>query len=191
MDAAAHRPSDADLLARCRRDPDAFCIVYDRHAQALFDALRPSCGAEVAREVVQETFARALRDAGRFRGRGDGSARPWLRAIAWNLVRDWRRRGIVEDRVRRELGLGAPCDGDDADGLTRLEANVRREEIRDALDSLPPAQRQAVVGRVVLDATYDEIAGANGVTPTAARAHVSRGLRALRLRLARFEGRNP
>src|SRR4051794_29306041 len=90
---------DALLLARCRREPGAFGIVYDRHAHALLRVVVSWCGDEdVALGIVQETFARALRDAHKFRPRGDGSAWPWLRTVARNLVQDWRRRGVVEDR---------------------------------------------------------------------------------------------
>ena len=163
--------TDAELLARCRRQPEAFAVVYDRHAQTLLGWVARRCGdREVALDVVQETFARALRDAHRFRGRGDGSALPWLRTIALNLVRDWRRRGVVENRVRRELGL--LVEPTQQPGL--------RAALAGALAHLPTEQRAAVHARLVLGAEYAEIAAANGITNANARARVSRGLRSLR-----------
>jgi RNA polymerase sigma-70 factor (ECF subfamily) len=180
---------DALLLARCRREPLAFAIVYDRHAQTLVRSVAAGCGEEeVALEVVQETFARALRDAHRFRARGDGSALPWLRTIARNLVRDWRRRGVVADRVRRELGLLEAAADAGGDALERLDAAEARGEMRRALALLPSTQRDAVAARVVFSASYDEIADAAGVTREAARVRVSRGLRALRALLAPTRG---
>lgn len=171
------RLPDAVLLARCRQDPAAFTVVYDRHSRGLLGWIRSRCGNEdVALDIVQETFARALRDAPRFRGRGDGSALPWLRTIARNLLHDWRRRGVVEDRMRRELGLLVDEHGPAA-STDRLSA---RRALAGALAQLPAEQRAAVQARVVLGAEYTEIANANGITPANARARVSRGLRNLR-----------
>ena len=169
-------PTDAELLARCRRQPEAFAVVYDRHASELLSWVRSRCGDDdVALDVVQEAFARALKEAHRFRGRGDGSALPWLRTIARNLLHDWRRRGIVEDRARRTLGLLLPVE--EQPGL--------RRELAGALARLPAEQRAAVQARLVLGAEYSEIAAANGISEANARARVSRGLRGLRALLTR------
>jgi DNA-directed RNA polymerase specialized sigma24 family protein len=42
--------------------------------------------------------------------------------------------------------------------------------------ALPPAEREAVVARVIDERDYDEIAAASGATAAAIRQHVSRGL---------------
>lgn len=171
--------SDAELLARCRRRPEAFAVVYDRHARGLLKWVAVRTGdREVALDVVQETFARALQKAHRFRDRGDGSALPWLRAIARNLVLDWQRRGAVEDRVRRELGLRADEHSDPGPVSHELASSLAR---------LPADQRAAVAARVVLGADYDEIAALNGISRANARARVSRGLRSLRSHLSQEE----
>jgi RNA polymerase sigma factor (sigma-70 family) len=171
---------DAALLKRCRREPEAFCIVYDRHARGLLVWVGSLCGdREVALEIVQETFARALRDAHKFRARGDGSALPWLRTVARNLVHDWRRRGVVQDRVRRELAIVEESSEPAAQIEERLDA-ADSARVTDAMHRLPPDQRAAVEARVVRGEGYEEIARAAGVSRATARARVSRGLRALR-----------
>lgn len=189
MSESLSRLPDALLLARCRREPAAFGIVYDRHLEALLRAAVLWCGdREVALEIVQETFARALRDAHKFRARGDGSALPWLCTVARNLVHDWRRRGVVDDRVRRRLGLlEAPSEAT-VDTNRRIDAVGARRDVKAALALLPANQRHAVAARVLLSASYDEIARRAGVTPEAARMRVSRGLRALRALLAPSHG---
>ena len=170
---------DAALLKRCRREPEAFCIVYDRHARGLLVWVGSLCGdREVALEIVQETFARALRDAHKFRARGDGSALPWLRTVARNLVHDWRRNGVVQDRVRRELAIAQEVD-ESAQIEERFDA-ADSARVKDALHRLPRDQRAAVEARVVRGEGYDEIARTTGVSRATARARVSRGLRALR-----------
>jgi RNA polymerase sigma factor (sigma-70 family) len=189
MSESLSRLPDALLLARCRREPSAFGIVYDRHAHALLRSVVAWCGEEeVALEVVQETFARALRDAHRFSDRGGGSALPWLRTIARNLVHDWRRRGVVADRVRRELGILEERADAGAAALDRIDAAEARGQMKAALALLPGSQRDAVAARVLFSASYDEIATAAGVTREAARVRVSRGLRTLRALLAPTRG---
>ena len=58
------------------------------------------------------------------------------------------------------------------------------EGLDEALDDLPPGQREAIRLRVVDDLAYDGVAGALGTTPAAARVRVHRGLAALRHRLS-------
>lgn len=189
MSESLRRLPDALLLARCQREPTAFGVVYDRHVHVLLRSVVSWCGdEEIALDVVQETFARALRDAHRFRGRGDGSALPWLRTIARNLIYDWRRRGVVADRVRRELGiLGAGAEPAVV-APEHVDAAEAREQVKAALALLPASQRDAVAARVLFSASYDEIATAAGVTREAARVRVWRGLRTLRALLAPTRG---
>jgi RNA polymerase sigma factor (sigma-70 family) len=188
MSESLSRLPDALLLARCRREPSAFGIVYDRHAHTLLRSVLAWCGdEEVALEVVQETFARALRDAHRFRDRAGGTALPWLRTIARNLVHDWRRRGVVEDRTRRKLGILERRADIGAVALDRTGA-ADAQGLHAALARLPVSQRNAIAARVLFSASYDEIAAATGVTCEAARVRVSRGLRTLRGLLAPTQG---
>jgi RNA polymerase sigma factor (sigma-70 family) len=181
MGESLHTLSDAALLERCRREPEAFVLVYDRHARGLLVWVGTLCGdREVALEIVQETFARALKEAPRFRAEGDGSALPWLRTVARNLVHDWRRKGVVQDRVRRELAIVQGVDEPAVRVEERLDAAEAGARVQDALHRLPADQREAVEARVVRGEGYDEIARTAGVSRETARARVSRGLRALR-----------
>jgi DNA-directed RNA polymerase specialized sigma24 family protein len=69
--------SDAELLRRARRDPDAFITACRRHGEPLRMWLRRELGDELlAQDVLAETFAAAWLAAGRFRDQGEGAA-PW------------------------------------------------------------------------------------------------------------------
>jgi RNA polymerase sigma-70 factor (ECF subfamily) len=63
-------------------------------------------------------------------------------------------------------------------------AELVRVELREGFEALPPDQRDAVALRVLLDHDYAELADAAGVSEVVARKRVSRGLSALRARLA-------
>lgn len=179
--------SDAQALRRLRSDPDAICVLYDRHAAHLVrDLARRSGEPEVAFELAQETFARALEHGHRVRLPPDGSAWPWLSTIARNLLTDWRRGGLVDSSARVRLGIASRTyDADWIDDLIdRLDATLHARPLQGALDALPASQREAVTGRVTRELSYAELAAAHGTSEQVIRARVSRGLRAMRLRLS-------
>jgi RNA polymerase sigma factor (sigma-70 family) len=179
--------TDGRVLRRIRRDPDAICVLYDRYAARLVaDLARRTGDREVAFELVQETFARVLEHGHRVRIARHGSAWPWLATIARNLLTDWRRRGAVDSSVRTRLGIASRsdevCVTDEL--IERLDADTLAASLADALDALPYANRYAVSGRVTEDLSYGELAAAQGTSEQVIRARVSRGLRAMRVRLS-------
>jgi RNA polymerase sigma factor (sigma-70 family) len=86
--------SDTDLVARALRDDhDAFAELVRRYQSPLRAWLRRLTGGDFARadDLAQETFLRAYRRLGSFRGTGKFST--WLFSIAYNEFRnDTRRR---------------------------------------------------------------------------------------------------
>jgi RNA polymerase sigma-70 factor, ECF subfamily len=172
-------PSDAELLRRLKREPHLVGVVYDRYARRLAGYLRHLGASEQAAvDACQETFARLLVHRKRVRTADDGSLWPWLAATGRHLVRDWQRRGAVDMRARRRLGLPAPRD-ESAEVDARIEAARQRGRLRQALASLPEEQRRAVAARVLQEQDYSEIAAAAGASEQTVRQRVSRGLRAM------------
>jgi RNA polymerase sigma factor (sigma-70 family) len=175
--------SDAQALRCCRRDPEAICVLYDRHIARLIAAVAHACGdRETAFDIAQETFARVLERGHRVNLPPDGSAWPWLWTVARNLLRDRQRRHVVDACARKRLGIATVHF--EAEAIDELIERVEAEELRAALGELPFDQRDAVVGRVAGELEYAELAGRFGASEEAVRARVSRGLRALRLRLS-------
>lgn len=178
---------DADVLRRLRRDPDAVGVLYDRYMPRLVAALAHVGGdRETAFDLAQETFARLLERGHSIRLAGEDSAWPWLWTVARNLLRDRQRRDAFEVNARRRLGITP--SGYDANVIDELIRRVDARELAAALtnglDELPSEQRDALLGRFVQDRSYASLAFESGTTAAALRARVSRGLRALRLRLA-------
>jgi RNA polymerase sigma factor (sigma-70 family) len=180
------RPDTELLAAALAGDGEAFGAFYRRHARriAAFHLARTH-EAQDAADLTAETFAAALEALHRFDPeRGEPIA--WLFGIARHRVAQLHRRGAVEDRARRRMGIERlPLD--DA-ALEQVEAAASAElvrvELREGFDALPPDQRDAVALRVLLDHEYAEVADAAGISEVVARKRVSRGLSALRARLA-------
>jgi RNA polymerase sigma factor (sigma-70 family) len=181
------RRTDTELLAAALAgDGDAFGAFYRRHAkQVAAFHLGRTRDAQDAADLTAETFAAALEALDRFDPeRGEPIA--WLFGIARHRLLGAVRKGAVEQRARKRMGLERIVL-DDA-GLERVEAvasaELVRVELREGFDALPPDQREAIALRVLLDHEYSEVAGAINSSEVVARKRVSRGLSALRARLA-------
>jgi RNA polymerase sigma factor (sigma-70 family) len=171
---------DDELLRRfIDGDPEAFVAFYRRHLPALLAYfLRRTGDPELTADLTAETFAAALRAAGRYRP-GEGPELAWLYGIAAHKLADGRRRGRVEDEARRRLSL-EPLAVDDDDLAAVVELAGAFGETEAALQRLPAEQRAAVLARVVDEAPYAEIAERMGCSELLVRQRVSRGLRTLR-----------
>jgi RNA polymerase sigma-70 factor, ECF subfamily len=178
--------ADARLTADLAEDLDrTFEAVVLAHQDRLFTiAWRTSGDRHDAEELVQDCFVRAYRALATYppaRIR-DLRLRGWLTTILLNAGRN-------RLRVRRvpttELAFEPGAEPSD-DPLTRTED---RETWARLLATLSPAQRTAVVLRHVDGLSYAEIAEATGRPEGTVKAHVHRGLAALRTALLAAEGR--
>jgi RNA polymerase sigma-70 factor (ECF subfamily) len=173
--------TDAQLLSAARNDPSAFRELYERYADRVYGYyVRRTRNDEVALDLTAETFAQVWFSRTKFRDEAAGSAGPWLFAIARHVLLGSVRKRRLESDASRRLGL--------IDRLDRPQFDVEPEDawlegLDEALDDLPPAQREAIELRVLDDLDYAGVADALDTTPQAARVRVSRGLATLRRRL--------
>ena len=167
--------ADAELLSSGVASD--FGFFYDRHVKAVTAFVGSWIGEpDVVFDLVAETFARALEHRLQY----DSSKGPtvaWLLGIARNLMIDSARRGQVESDSRERLGMGRVELDEEQLGLIADRADVR---LRDALASLEPVQREAVIRRVVLEESYRTIAIDLRCSEQVVRKRVSRGLARLR-----------
>ncbi|HYZ28362.1 MAG TPA: RNA polymerase sigma factor [Thermoleophilaceae bacterium] len=172
---------DAELLAACVDDPEAFADFYRRHARAIFAYFMTRLHrADLAADLTGEVFASAL-DAAR-RDVVVEHPRAWLYGIAHHTLAATIRRRRVADEARSRLGI-APIELTD-DELERTEALVdldtERARLNALLEELPEAEAQALRARIVDEQDYVEIASALECSEAVVRKRVSRGLARLR-----------
>jgi RNA polymerase sigma-70 factor (ECF subfamily) len=180
--AADPRRDQEPALRRSRRDPAAFTEVYDRHWQRLLVFLtRRTFDPQVALDLTAETLAQAFASRRRFRGTSEAEEQAWLYAIARHQLAGYLRRGGVERKALAKLGIDVPQMGPDDEARIQELAGLGdlRAAVADALRALSAEQRRAVELRVVEELSYAEVAQRLAITEQAARARVSRGLRAL------------
>jgi RNA polymerase sigma factor (sigma-70 family) len=176
---------DADLAARLAVNLDAtFEALVLAHQDRLFTiALRTGGDRHDAEELVQDAFVRAYRalaawPAARIR---ELRVRGWLTTILLNAGRN---RARVKRVPTTELVFD-PGAEPASDPLARRDT---AETWAHLLAGLSPAQRTAVVLRHVDGMSYAEIAAAVGRPEGTVKAHVHRGLAALRTALLAAEG---
>jgi RNA polymerase sigma-70 factor (ECF subfamily) len=163
-------------------DPDDFVPFYRREAAAVLSFLtRRTLDAEVAVDLTAETFAQAWRAWPRVRSDSREEMRALLYTIARRQLSHYLRSGYAQTKAIRRLGIRLPTIHEDdlsaieeAAGLYEL-----RRELSVELERLSSHQRDALQMRVVDEMPYEEIAKRLAVSEPAARARVSRSLRAL------------
>lgn len=166
---------DHALLGASERVADRFAVFYRRHVEAVLRFYaRRGLDAATAADLTAETFAAAYLARRRYKP-DRGSALPWLLTIAARRQADAARRGAREARALATLGLQVPA-------LTQDDLSDYGDLVQ-AVDDLPPPQRDAIRARVLDDAAYPEAARRLGAPEATVRKRVSRGLAQLRLRL--------
>lgn len=180
------RPDDAELTARLATDLDAtFEAVVLAHQDRLFTiAHRIGGDRHDAEELVQDVLVRAYRALAAYPPERirDLRLRAWLTTILLNAGRN---RARIRRLPTTELAF-EPGAEPASDPLVRRD---ERETWTRLLADLSPAQRTAVVLRHVDGLSYSEIAAATGRPEGTVKAHVHRGLAALRTALQSAERR--
>ena len=170
--------SDAELIVASQSDPRAFRELYDRWAETLLGYFyRRVSDAEVAADLVAETFAVAYEARSRFRDLGKpGGA--WLYGIARRELSHYFRRRNVELRAVQRLGIDVPrVDAESIAAIEALEAaGADQARLTDAIDQLSASERDAVRLRVIAELDYGQIAARLRCSEAAARTRVHRGL---------------
>ena len=179
-----------EALRRSAREPEAFVHFYDEHSENLLAYLpRRVYEPEVAVDLTAEVFARAFAARTHFRGSTDGQAAAWLYRIARRELARYFRKGTFERQALTRLGMQTPRL--DEEQLARIEQLAQLEDLRSALraglERLSRAHQEALGLRIVEQLSYREVARRLDISEQAARARVSRGLKALAKALDRTD----
>lgn len=171
-----------DSLKLSQEDHEAFSTFYRHYfRQILGFTARRVQNPEVAADLTAETFAQAFINRKRFRGTSMGEVDRWIFRIADRQLSHYWRDGKTEKRAMNRLQIQAPAlDATRRDAIEELaDTEGLRSSLRAGLAEISPVQQEAVSLRLLEDLSYSEIAGRLGITELAARARVSRALRAL------------
>jgi RNA polymerase sigma-70 factor (ECF subfamily) len=176
---------DARLIERFKGgDQEAFGRIVLRYRKDVYRiAYRMTANHEDADDVAQETFLRAHRALGSFRG--DASLRTWLFRIAMNLSINVGRSHA--GRRTEDLDLERLPDAKWSEGPAgekRLLASEEAARVRGAVGALPPRQKQVVLLRMYEEMAFHEIAAVLDCPIGTAKANFFHAMNNLRKALA-------
>jgi RNA polymerase sigma factor (sigma-70 family) len=166
--------TDAELWQRAvEGEPDAFGVLFERHARTVYNYLfRRTADWALAEDLTSVVFLEA------WRRRADvtlesGVALPWLLGVATNVLRNrrrsqWRHRAALQ-RIPRERQEDFAADANE-----RLDDEKRMRTVLRSLASLPAREQDVVALCAWAELSYEEAALALGVPVGTVRSRLSR-----------------
>lgn len=173
-----HRARDGDAAAL-----DLLCRRFLPRLQRWASGRLPGYARDLLAtdDLVQDALYQAMRRIGEFRSDREGAFQVYLRQILINRIRDQIRRPHILKTLER---APEPIEHQ-ASPVEKLIGAETLERYEAALARLRPEDREAVVARLEMAGTYEELAGVLGKSSAdAARMAVGRAL----VRLAKEMG---
>lgn len=161
---------DKLVSAYIKGDNQAFDILLKRHQTRVFNyILSVVKNRDVADDIFQETFVKAIMTLKQGRYAETGKFSAWITRIAHNLIIDYYRQEKSENLV------STTTDEDSADVLNRkdlCESNIEdflideqiQCDVRRIIEALPDNQREVLEMRYYKDMSFKEIAEATNVS---------------------------
>jgi RNA polymerase sigma-70 factor (ECF subfamily) len=132
--------ADEDLISFVGQgDAEAFTTLYDRHSRAAFSlAYRMMGERQAAEDLAQDAFLKVWRSASSYRAER-GSVRTWILSIVHNRgidqIRSYASRRRTQDKIEASAPRSQPSEA-----FAQTWRNSQRDQIREALNTLPPEQ---------------------------------------------------
>ena len=152
---------------------------YDRHSRAAYSlAYRMMGERQAAEDLVQDALIKVWRSAGGFRSER-GSVRTWILSIVHNRgidqLRSLASRRRTQDRVEQSAPRSQPSEA-----FAEAWRNRQREQIREALNSLPAEQLKILELAYFSGYTHVEISNLLGLPLGTVKGRMRLGLKKIR-----------
>jgi len=194
--ASACPTAESEFIDKLKQgDAKAFDTLVMRHSSAVYGLLlRITQDTEEAADLTQETFLRALKAIGKFRG--DAELKTWLFRIAINQSRNrfrWWKRRKKNETVSLDAPIGesdAPMSETISSESSNPEENTlqleREKLLNAALGELSDNFKEAVILCDIEGLSYEEISTALDINIGTVKSRIARGREELRKKLKDF-----
>jgi RNA polymerase sigma-70 factor (ECF subfamily) len=161
------REDDREAILACQRgDRAAFDRLVERHQREIYRlCFRYVNNHEDASDLAQDSFVKAYKAIGRFRG--DSAFSTWLYRIAVNTCLNFR---SAKKLAQEELSDTLPDPG--APVVQRMQERELSQQVRDAVTRLPEKQRATLILKIYHDLTHEEVAGILGSSVGTVKANL-------------------
>ena len=168
MDKLKQMADDALVTLYLEGNNSAFDVLLNRHKDRLFNYIFFIVRSkEVAEDIFQETFVKAIVTLQQGRYTNDGKFAAWITRIAHNLVIDQFRVERNENTVSNdETEYDMLNDARLSEGTieNRMVNDQVLADVRRLVDELPDCQREVVFMRYYQDLSFKDIAEITGVS---------------------------
>ena len=132
--------ADEDLISLIDAgDAEAFSTLYERHSRAVYSlAYRMMGERQAAEDLTQDAFIKVWRNAASYRVER-GSVRTWVLSVAHNRGIDQLRAHASQRRTQDKIEASAPRS-QPSEAFAETWRNSQRDQVREALQALPPEQ---------------------------------------------------
>jgi RNA polymerase sigma-70 factor (ECF subfamily) len=161
--------TDDMLVTRYQEGDDkAFDELLARYQSKLYNYILFAVrNQELAEDIFQETFVKAIVTIQQGRYTADGRFGAWLTRIAHNMIIDGFRQERNENTISNdetEVDLLNNVDLCDDNIETQMVNEQTLSDVRRLVDALPDSQREVVYMRFYQDLSFKEIADITGVS---------------------------
>ena len=175
--------SDSILIAKAKKDPEAFGALYERYVARIYRYIYYRTGnQEDAQDLTSRTFYRALRKMPQYVDRGVPFT-AWLYRIAHNVVANWLRDQSRKPVVALDSVVVMSAKAEDPDFLA--EVGEERERILAAVSKLQEDRQELLTLKFLGELSNAEIGTVMGRSEGAVKSLYHRTLVALREELVR------
>ncbi len=172
--------ADEDLISLAGDgDAQAFDVLYDRHSRAAYSlAYRMMNGRQAAEDLVEDAFLKVWRAATSYRA-DRGGVRTWILSIVHNQgidqLRSHASRRRTQDKVEASAARSQPSEA-----FAQTWRNSQRDQVREALNTLPQEQLEILELAYFSGYTHVEIADLLGLPLGTVKGRMRLGLKKLR-----------
>jgi len=151
--------ADEELISLAQAgSAEAFASLYDRHSRSAYSlAYRMMGEKQSAEDLVQEVFLKVWRNSASYRTER-GSVRTWVLSIVHNRGVDQLRSTASRRRTQDRVEASAPTS-QPSEAFTETWRNNQRDQVREALKTLPAEQLKILELAYFSGYTHVEIAG--------------------------------
>lgn len=159
---------------------DAFSQLYERyHGMLYHSALKFVKSDELAQEVVQEVFIKLWETRSNLKA--DLSLSAYLYTMTRNRVFNMLKRAARESRVREHIRLHAEAASNTTEN--NLLFSEYQAAVKKAIAGLPPQRQRIFIMCREEGKSYEEVAGAFGISKSTVRDHMVKALKSVRQQL--------
>jgi RNA polymerase sigma-70 factor, ECF subfamily len=172
--------ADEDLISLVEAaDAEAFATLYDRHSRAAFSlAYRMMGERQASEDLTQDAFLKVWRGASSYRAER-GSVRTWILSIVHNRGIDQIRSQASRRRTQETFEASAPRS-QPSEAFAETLRNSQRDQVREALNTLPPEQLKILELAYFSGYTHVEISDLLGLPLGTVKGRMRLGLKKIR-----------